>query len=128
MTELFAPNVSIECLSAEVITRKIASRTPTEIPGVGRCIKYNCNRDSSAEIKKELEPKLARHRPASSLNFGDLVKGRDIMFFYQGIRPLKPTVIGGHSGRHKAQALNTRSFTYARAYAFIRAYSSSYRE
>ncbi|MEP7169126.1 MAG: hypothetical protein ABI855_07110 [Bacteroidota bacterium] len=103
---------SIECESAEIISRKILLSSFQEIPNVGRCKKYNCTRNSEATITKELNPKAPLYSETSHLNLGDMLEAENIVVFVNQANNLKVIKID-NTHRHNAQQANTNSFTYA---------------
>ena len=113
--DFFKDGASIECERAEITTRKFCSPTLIKHPIIGRCIKIHCDRNSSAEIAKELTPKEYRISKASALNLGDTLKALKISVLLEGIRPPKGKdfELVNESGRHKAQKYVSQSYTHA---------------
>lgn len=104
---------SIECLKANLKFRKIVVYRPCHNEKLNKqTYRYKCERDSSAFITKELEPKIALINPSSLLDLNDGIRGKTI--FVLTILPIgKPRVEKG-SGRHKAQYYETNDFTFAK--------------
>lgn len=103
---------SIECLGAEIISRKFTRNSLILIPKVGKCMKYKCSLNSEAIILKELDPKEPKYNEASFLSINDMIEAENIVVYVNQIKNLKFTLIN-HSGRHKAQQSNTNTFTFA---------------
>lgn len=94
------------------IAKKIVVSTLQNTPALGRHFKYSCSRDASAEIIKEVDPKKWRIKKTSHLNSGDSLQCEKLYVLVLGISKLKPKLIT-HSGRHKAEEYNSKSFSYA---------------
>lgn len=103
----------IECEHSEVIAKDIKVSAPQKHPEIGLSLKYKCKRDGTAEITKELDPKEAIVDEKSNLNNGDKLNANSFYVLVKNIRKIKPSKIGGHTGRHSSQKMNTRNFTYA---------------
>lgn len=106
-------NYSIECLSAEIISRKIVPSSYISIDNVGKCFTYKCSRNSEAVIKKELSPKEALHNEYSLLSIDDKLECCDLFVAVNKNKPYSYTKIN-HSGRHKAQTFTTKEYTFAK--------------
>lgn len=105
-------NSTIECDSAEVISRKILPSSFIEIKNIGRCFSYKCSRNSEATIKKEISPKIPRINYNSFLDIDSKLESENLFVAVQKNKPYKLDVTN-HSGRHKAQTFVTDEFTYA---------------
>lgn len=103
----------IECQNSEVIAKKITPSVPQRHPKIGLSVKYKCKRDGSAEITKELDPKEFKVDKNSNLNLGDKLDANHLFIIVNNIKKIKPQKVGGHSGRHSSQKMNTKDFTYA---------------
>ncbi|MCU0390881.1 MAG: hypothetical protein MUE81_07170 [Thermoflexibacter sp.] len=112
MEEYYEIPESIECNAAEIISRKIVPKGLLKYEKIGFCFKYSCDRDSSAEIKKELSPKKAILKESSKLDLGTKLVCLKLFFLVRGKKPITADVIN-NSGRHKAQLIATKDFTYA---------------
>ncbi len=114
MAEFYLSSESIECESALINSRKPTIGAIIELDQIGRCRKYVCDLNSSAQIVKELFPKplLGPYKEASKLDLDDKLVCESLFLFVQGIKNIKFSVIN-LSGRHKAQEATTKSFTYA---------------
>lgn len=112
MSDFFHIPESIECEKADVISRKIIFKGFLNDPCLGYCTKYVCDRNSSAEIMKELNPKVSKCNPNSKLNLGDKLDCESLFVLITGFFKADPETIN-HSGRHKAQKVSTKKFTYA---------------
>lgn len=102
----------IEAAGTNILSRKIVASAAVDIPNVGKCMKYNCSRNSSACITKELEPKQPRFRTTSILNNQDSIKAKNMVVHILSKRPLKISKVPLTS-RHNSQATNTRCYTHA---------------
>lgn len=106
-------NSSIECLSADVISRKIMPSSYMEIDKIGKCRTYKCSRNSEAVILKELDPKQPYCNVNSSLSLNDKLEAEDIFLAINTTKAIK-VGLTNHSGRHKAQTFCTEHFTFAK--------------
>ena len=106
-------NSTIECISAEIISRKILPSSFIEIAPIGRCFTYKCTRNSQAKIRKELTPKKAIYNINSRLDIGDKLECENLFVAVNKNKPYTPDVIN-KSGRHKAQIFKTREYTMAK--------------
>ena len=111
MKEVF-DNSTIECLSAEIISRKIMPSAFLNIPTIGRCFTYKCSRNSEAIIIKELKPKKAIYNENSLLCCHTKLECEMMFVAVNAKKPYKFSKIN-HSGRHKAQKFATKVYTYA---------------
>lgn len=106
-------NSSIECLSAEIISRKILPSSFINIETIGRCFTYKCSRNSEALILKELDPKKPIHNEHSLLSINSKLECDDLFVVVNKSKPYKYSKIN-HSGRHKAQIFTTKEYTFAK--------------
>lgn len=106
-------NCSIECSSAEVISRQIIPSSFVELNKVGKCLTYKCKRNSEASILKELNPKEPIINKNSYLDIDVKVECESLFVAVCKSKPYKIDVIN-HSGRHKAQYMKTDEFTFAK--------------
>lgn len=106
-------NSTMECIAAEIISRKIIPSAFVDIPNVGKCFTYKCSRNSEATITKELNPKEAKVNENSLL---DLNSKLECDKLFVAIKVERPYRIGkiNHTGRHKAQIFITDDFTFAK--------------
>lgn len=104
----------IECSKSEVISRRITPRALKKIPRIGKCWTYNCKRNSSAEIVKELDPKKTRYCENSHLDEGDILSSEDIVVTVENIRKIQAVKIGGQTATHSSQKMRTKDFTHAK--------------
>ncbi|MDZ4757321.1 MAG: hypothetical protein SGJ10_04160 [Bacteroidota bacterium] len=112
---------SIECEHSEVVAKKIIPSSPQRRDDIGVCIKYLCTRDGSAEVVKELDPKVHKIKESSNLNLGDCIKSEAFFVLVEGLRPLSKTKLGGQSNRHSSNSVSPRKYTYAEiSYPFAR--------
>lgn len=114
MAEFYLSSEAIECESALINTRKPSIGAILDIDKIGRCRKYSCDLNSSAQIVKELSPKPEKgnYNESSKLNLNDKLVCESLFLLVQGLKSLKFSVIN-LSGRHKAQEVTTKYFTYA---------------
>ncbi|MBZ9728265.1 hypothetical protein LB467_01070 [Salegentibacter sp. JZCK2] len=110
--ELYKEGDKIECNKSEVIAKKITPQSLQNHPKLGRVWKYKCDRDGSAEITEELDPKEALHSEESNLNLGDTLKSEKFYVLVKETRKLRPKKIGGHTGRHSSQELKIKKYTF----------------
>lgn len=103
----------IECQQSDIIAKKIIPSVPQNHPKIGLSIKYKCKRDGSAEIMKELEPKIPIVDEKSNLNINDKLQANELFFIVKNIKKLNPAKVGGHTGRHSSQVVKTKHYTYA---------------
>jgi len=103
---------AIECTAAEIISRKINYSSYMKINKIGNCLVYKCSQNSEATVKKELSPKEALHNQNSNLSLNDKVEGENMLVAVNVRRQLKIGLVN-HTGRHKAQYVNTTDYTYA---------------
>jgi hypothetical protein len=105
-------NSTIECDSAEVISRKIIPSSFIEIQNIGKCFSYKCSLNSEATIKKELNPKECKVNINSCLDLNAKLESDKLFVAVAKKKPYKFSLIN-LSGRHKAQYFMTDEFTYA---------------
>ncbi|MCK9412118.1 MAG: hypothetical protein M0Q53_07435 [Prolixibacteraceae bacterium] len=103
---------SIECDGAEIISRKINFGSLVNIPDLGNCRKYSCERNSETTIEKELTPKIPIRRGTSYLDLGDKLKADSIVVYIKRASNIKIHKID-KSHRHNAQLANTDVYTHA---------------
>ncbi|MBA7556018.1 hypothetical protein ES705_48712 [subsurface metagenome] len=103
----------IECQHSEIIAKEIIPSAPYNHPTIGLSLKYKCNRNGSAEITKELEPKESRLSEDSNLNISDKLNAEKLYFIVEKIIRIKPKRISGHTGRHGSQKMNTKEYSFA---------------
>lgn len=104
---------SIECLKCKLVTRKYSpSSVINDQTYGGRCFKYECDRNASAEILKELNPKNYKVRITSHLDLGDMLKAYSLIVYFQSKKRLKFDLVN-KTGSHKAQEAICKGFTYA---------------
>lgn len=111
---LYNSGDKIECEHSEVIAKDIKACVPQNHPKIGLSLKYKCKRDGTAEIKRELNPKKSlMEDEASNLNIGDTLNANSFYVLVKNTRKIKPEKIGGHTGRHGSQKINTTDYTFA---------------
>ncbi|MDR6302185.1 hypothetical protein [Mesonia maritima] len=113
MTKAVHDNSSIECLAAEIISRKIVPSSFVNIEPIGRCFSYKCYRNSEATIIKELQPKEPVHNEFSLLDINTKLECEDLFVLVNKKKPYKYSKIN-HTGRHKAQTFKTKEYTFAK--------------
>jgi len=106
-------NSSIECLSADVISRKIMPSSYMEVKLIGKCRTYKCSRNSEAKILKELDPKKPYCNLNSALDLNDRIEAEDLFLAINSSKSVKITLVN-HSGRHKAQNFVSEFYTFAK--------------
>ena len=105
-------NASIECNSAEIISRKILPSSFIDINNIGKCFSYKCSLNSEATIKKELEPKKPIVNQNSNLENESKLECDKLFVAVKRNKPYRLFIIN-FTGRHKAQTFTTDEFTYA---------------
>ncbi|KXH85823.1 hypothetical protein [Chryseobacterium kwangjuense] len=113
MTKLVHNNCTIECDSAEVISRKILPSSFLDIDIIGRCFTYKCSLNSEATIVKELNPKSQKINKNSALDLDSKLECEKLFVAIERKKPYKIAKIN-HSGRHKAQTFTTDAFTFVK--------------
>ncbi|MBC7475274.1 MAG: hypothetical protein H7263_13365 [Candidatus Sericytochromatia bacterium] len=111
--KLFHDNSSIECLAAEIFSKRIAPSSYMMVNNIGRCFVYKCTRNSEAIITKELDPKTALHNQHSALNMNDFLEGENITVALDTRRSPKVSKVGGFTHRHGTQNCSTKCYTFA---------------
>jgi hypothetical protein len=106
-------NCSIECESAEIISRRITPSSFVEYKKLGKCLTYNCKQNSEAKISKEVVPKDAVINDNSMLDLESKIECENMHVVVVRVKPYKLNVIN-HTGRHKAQIMKTDVFTFAK--------------
>jgi|688.fasta_scaffold193966_1 hypothetical protein len=106
-------NSSIECLSADVISRKIMPSSYMDVKLIGKCRTYKCSRNSEAKILKELAPKKAYCNLNSALDLDDRIEAEDLFLAINSSKSVKISLVN-HSGRHKAQTFISEFYTFAK--------------
>ncbi|MDP3928537.1 MAG: hypothetical protein Q8R57_05905 [Bacteroidota bacterium] len=106
-------NSTIECESAEVVSRKIVPSSFIELQNIGKCFSYKCYRNSEATIKKEICPKISRVNQYSKLDLESKLECENLFVAVRKNKPYKYD-LKNHSGRHKAQTFITDAFTFAK--------------
>ncbi len=113
MAKFVHNNSSIECISAEIISRKITPGNFISIKHIGRLFTYKCDRNSEAIIKKELNPKKAIYNFNSHLDLNTKLECDKLYLMVMCKQPYSKDVIN-HTHRHKAETITTDKFTFAK--------------
>ena len=79
--KLIQAGCSIECEKCKIIARKVIPSSVLQDSKIGRYIKYNCQRNSSAENLKELNPKKEKYRKGSNLDINTKLQAKDMYPF-----------------------------------------------
>lgn len=103
---------SIECEKCELIARKIVPSSPQLHATLGKVIKYDCSRNSSAENLEELNPKKFKHKATSDLDLGTKLQADGIYLITSKLKRIKPDIVN-ETGRHKASKTTINEFTFA---------------
>ncbi len=103
---------SIECGKCEVIARKIVPSSPQIDKVLGRIIKYDCSRNSSAENFKELSPKKFKYKFSSNLDLNSKLQADSLFFLTTQLKRLRLNVVH-ESGKHKANKGVINDYTFA---------------
>ncbi len=116
MAEFYLHKDSIEGRKIKVYSRKIL-KTSTLIMCkiLGRCVKYKCDKNSSAQIEQELEKKDKDklRNPLSNLNVDDKLKCDALFVLHSGIKYITPSHDEGATGTHGGQYIHTTTRSYA---------------
>ncbi|MFC2086696.1 hypothetical protein ACFLSA_00830 [Bacteroidota bacterium] len=104
---------SIECEGSKIIARRFNRGYLEEVPNLGTVIKYKCDRNGTAEITRELNPKKPKYNKNSHLNIGDKLAANKFFFYVPSYFRLKLSRISRHTHTHGSQEANTRKYTYA---------------
>jgi hypothetical protein len=108
--EYFLEGNTIECNKCKVISKKISPSSVQTDPNIGDHMKYNCTRNSEAEIVEELDPKKAIYKKDSKLDLGDKIKAENITILTKQLRPIKLNIVN-FSHRHKSQEAILQAYT-----------------
>lgn len=111
--DFYGAGDKIECQKSEVIAKYILASHTQNHPVIGLSVKYKCDRDGSAIITKELNPKEPILHKESNLNLGDKLRAKKFYIIVENIRRIKHKRISGHTGRHGSQKMNTKDYTFA---------------
>lgn len=103
---------SIECEKCELIARKIVPSSPQLDDTLGKVIKYECSRNSSAENIEELNPKEFKYKLSSDLDLGTKLQADGIYLITTKLKRIKPDIVN-ESGKHKASKTTINAFTFA---------------
>lgn len=106
-------NSSIECNSAEIVSRKILPSAFIELNNIGRCFSYKCSLNSEATIKEEIVPKNPLVNQNSNLDKETKLECDKLFVAVKKSKPYKLCKIN-FTGRHKAQTFTTDKFTFAK--------------
>lgn len=118
MADFFEYRDSIEGRRIKVYSRKILkTSTLIKCKVLGRCVKYKCDKNSSAQIGLELEEKDKApdklRNPDSKLNIDDKLKCDALFVLHAGVRYITPSHDEGATGTHGGQYINTSTRSYA---------------
>lgn len=102
---------SIECEGAEIVSRKINVGAIVDLPNVGVCRKYSCERNSETAVKKELYPKVPLYKNTSHLDLADELAAETIVVYVRKTSPLRIQKID-NTHRHNAQEANSNCYTF----------------
>lgn len=114
MTKYYNKDDSIEGNDIQLVSRKFIFAGLYHISGIGRCIKYQCSRDSYAKITKCLLSTEKQIEKFSHIKIGDEVCSKDIIAYHKGIKPIKESKQSGFSGTHSTGVINTKSRSIAK--------------
>ncbi len=105
-------NSTLECIAAQIISRKILPSAFVEIPNIGICFTYKCSLNSEAKILKELIPKICKVNEFSLLDLDSKLECDKLFVAIKKNKPYRLRKIN-FTGRHKAQTFITDEFTFA---------------
>lgn len=112
MPEYYQAYDSIECRGVCLDIRALIPSIMQNVEGVGSCWTYKAERNGTAEIKKELNPKRALHKTDSHLDIGDSVTGEKLSVLIEGSKVHCKAKPATH--RHKSQQTEvSREFVFA---------------
>lgn len=112
MAEFHNAGESIECGKCEIIAKKFVPSSPQIHSILGKVIKYECSRNSSAKILEELDPKEFKVYVGSHLNLNDTLKAETLYAYTTYLKRVKTEVVN-YTGRHKANVACIYGFTLA---------------
>jgi len=112
LNEFYTIPQSIECESALLLSRKIIPSAIINYEGLGQCMKYVCDRNSSAEILKEVLENKKLINCNSKTNIGDKLYCEGLFLLVKGVKRLKID-LENLTHTHKAQKTVTKNYTYA---------------
>lgn len=117
MAEYYNRGDSIEGRKLDVFSRKIEKSSTLLNCGVlGRCVKYKCDRNASAEITQELtevQKSNLRNKDNSKLGLSDKLKCDALFVLHEGCRHLSITKDEGATHTHGGQYINTKTRSYS---------------
>lgn len=114
MAEYYNKDESIEGNDIQLVSRKFIFSGLHDISEIGRCIKYQCSRDSYAKVTKCLLPTEKQLKESSHIEIEDKICSKDIIAYHKGIRRIKESKQSGFSGTHSTGVINTKSRSIAK--------------
>ncbi|MDA3779809.1 MAG: hypothetical protein PF487_06275 [Bacteroidales bacterium] len=106
---------SIECLSAEIISKRFNNGILKKHPKNGKTyMYYKTDRSGTAEILEEIECDEPLLDENAHTDKGDKLNGDKLEIYVDSKRRLKPVHIGGHTAKHGARKFITKVFTFAK--------------
>lgn len=111
MQKLVKLHESIECLSAEIVSRKFIWESIINHPDAGRCVKYKTDRNSWARNIRELDPKCAVISKESKLDLGDCLESDSLLILNGTLKKFNLQLVN-QTSTHKAQSITTNHYTY----------------
>jgi len=114
--DYFQVGESIECLSAEVISKRFSNGILKKHPKNGvTYMYYKTDRSGTAEILEEIDTKTQKKIYENShTNKGDKLNGDKLEVYLDSKRRLKPEHIGGHTASHGSNKIISKVFTLAK--------------
>lgn len=104
---------ALACASAAVHSRKVSIAAAIKHGDVGVCFRYKCERDSSAQITAERDPKKCEFNKKAHLNLGDQIRGKTVVAYVAGRRPIRISKGSNYSATHSIGHFETEANTYA---------------
>ncbi len=108
--EYIFQGASIECADADIISRKILPAAIQNIPKIGICRRYTCQRNSEAFIIKNINEAL--YKDTSHINKGDSLKAENLAIFIKSTKTIEKEKCP-YTGRHNVQYMSSKYYTYA---------------
>lgn len=107
---------SIECLSAEIISKRFSNGILKKHPENGKAyMYYKTDRSGTAEILEEIDTeKQEKVLKGSHTDKGDKLNGDKLEVYFDSKRRLKQKHIGSHTAKHGSRKILSKVFTLAK--------------
>lgn len=109
---------TVEGISINCVARKWISRGLKKHPLTNKTMSlYVTDRNSTAEVLKSIglpeDEDIKKRTSHFHRNIGDILQADALSVYIDEVKRLKPVVLGGVSGRHKSNCLETKKHTIA---------------